>query len=78
MQGVWATCFTFNLVTWVLLCLVCLCSCWVVGVVVLFQVPKFFAGHCHWPIRASSFSRPQRLDDRQSLGARTAAAQKKN
>ena len=44
MQGVWATCFTFNLVTWVLLCLVCLCSCWVVGVVVCFKYPGFLQG----------------------------------
>ena len=39
----------------------------------------FLHGICQGPNRASSFSRPQRrLDDRQSLGARMAAARKKN
>ena len=58
---------------------VCLCllfvSCWFfVGL----AVPRFLHGICLGPLQASSSLNHRRLDDHQSLGARTAAAQKKN
>ena len=74
----------FHLVNWVHLCLVGLFGLVVVGVVaVSFCWSRlhlgFLHGICQGPNGASSFSRPQRrLDDRQSLGTRMAAAQKKN
>ena len=65
------------------LCLVGLFGLVVVGVVAVSFCwsrlhPGFLHGICQGPNRASFLSRPQRrLDDRQSLGARMAAAKKK-
>ena len=50
------------------------CSCWFLFAWI---APGFFARHLPWANRASSSLDHRRLDDRQSLGARTAWAQKK-
>ena len=71
-MGVWATCFTFSPSYLGSSSSCCLCFCWVVGAVVLSSTQGF----CILGLHLSQDHR--RLDDRQSLGARTAAAQKNN
>ena len=54
---------------------------WWLGLLLIFLVwiaPGFFARHLPWANRASSSLNHRRLDDRESLRARTAWAQKKN